>query len=109
VAEVAAVVPTHDCSVEQHLIAQQQVAEIWQTVNGLSSRQRSIFLLRFLEEMEIPEIASVTGLPLGTVKSHLYRALAIIRSQHNRSAQSTAHNSPESNANTGTASSKETR
>jgi RNA polymerase sigma-70 factor (ECF subfamily) len=78
-------------------------------VNGLSSRQRSIFLLRFLEEMEIPEIASVTGLPLGTVKSHLYRALAIIRSQHNRSAQSTAHNSPESNANTGTASSKETR
>ena len=92
-------VPAHDCSAEEHLIAQQQVAEIWQTVNSLSSRQRTIFLLRFMEEMEIPEIAEVTGLPLGTVKSHLYRALAIIRTQHNRSAQSsTPHNSAAHNA-----------
>jgi RNA polymerase sigma-70 factor (ECF subfamily) len=110
VAEVAAFVPAHDRSAEDHLIAQQQVAEIWQTVNGLSDRQRSVFLLRFLEEMEIPEIASVTGLPLGTVKSHLYRALAIIRTQHNRSGQSTTlHNLPERNATTGYATSKETR
>ncbi len=99
VAEVAALVPARDCSAEEHLIAQQQVAEIWQTVNSLSSRQRTIFLLRFMEEMEIPEIAEVTGLPLGTVKSHLYRALAIIRTQHNRSAQSsTPHNSAAHNA-----------
>jgi RNA polymerase sigma-70 factor (ECF subfamily) len=33
--------------------------------------------------MEIPEIAAVTGLPLGTVKSHLYRALNTVRSRHN--------------------------
>jgi RNA polymerase sigma-70 factor (ECF subfamily) len=33
--------------------------------------------------MEIPEIATVTGLPIGTVKSHLYRALNIIRARHN--------------------------
>ena len=110
VAEVAAFVPTRDRSAEEHLIAQQQVTEIWQTVNGLSNRQRTIFLLRFLEEMEIPEIASVTGLPLGTVKSHLYRALAIIRTQHNRSGQSTAlHNLPARNATTGCATWKETR
>jgi len=110
VAEVAAFVPTRDRSAEEHLIAQQQVTEIWQTVNGLSNRQRTIFLLRFLEEMEIPEIASVTGLPLGTVKSHLYRALAIIRTQHNRSGQSTTlHNSPARNATTSCATSKETR
>jgi len=82
VAEVAAFVPTHEASAEQHLIAQQQVAGIWETVAGLSARQRTVFLLRFMEEMEIPEIASVTGLPLGTVKSHLYRALAVIRAQH---------------------------
>jgi len=110
VAEVAAFVPTRDRSAEEHLIAQQQVTEIWQTVNGLSNRQRTIFLLRFLEEMEIPEIASVTGLPLGTVKSHLYRALAIIRTQHNRSGQSTTlHNSLARNATTSCATSKETR
>jgi RNA polymerase sigma-70 factor (ECF subfamily) len=82
VADVAASVPNHEGSAEAHLIAQQQVALIWETVATLSPRQRTIFLLRFLEEMDIPEIAQVTGLPLGTVKSHLYRALNAIRARH---------------------------
>jgi RNA polymerase sigma-70 factor (ECF subfamily) len=83
VSDVATSIPNHECSAEAQLIAQQQVAGIWKTVDGLSERQRSIFLLRFLEEMEIAEIATVTGLPVSTVKSHLYRALAIVRTQHN--------------------------
>jgi RNA polymerase sigma-70 factor (ECF subfamily) len=76
-------VPNHESSAESHLIAQEQVKRIWETVADLSERQRTIFLLRFLDEMEIPEIAEVTGLPLGTVKSHLYRALNVIRTRHN--------------------------
>jgi RNA polymerase sigma-70 factor, ECF subfamily len=86
VAEVAASVPNREGSPESHLIAQQQVALIWETVAGLSNRQRTIFLLRFLEEMDIPEIATATGLPLGTVKSHLYRALHVVRTRHNPTA-----------------------
>ena len=82
VSEVAASVPDRQGSAESQLIAREQVARIWETVGGLSVRQRSIFLLRFVEEMDIPEIATVTGLPIGTVKSHLYRALAVIRSRH---------------------------
>ncbi len=82
VAEVAASIPNREETAEERLIAQQQVAGIWESVAGLSARQRTIFLLRFLEEMEIPDIASATGMPLGTVKSHLYRALAIVRAQH---------------------------
>jgi len=82
VADVAASIPTREGSAESHLIAQEQVQLIWQTVGNLSNRQRTIFLLRFLEEMDIPEIAAVTGLPLGTVKSHLYRALNAIRTRH---------------------------
>jgi RNA polymerase sigma-70 factor (ECF subfamily) len=82
VAEVAASVPNREASAESHLIAQQQIKLVWETVACLSDRQRTVFLLRFLEEMEIPEIAAVTGLPLGTVKSHLYRALNVIRTRH---------------------------
>jgi RNA polymerase sigma-70 factor (ECF subfamily) len=81
--DVAASVPNREGTAESHLIAQQQVALIFETVAGLSPRQRTVFLLRFLEEMEIPEIAAVTGLPLGTVKSHLYRALNVVRARHN--------------------------
>jgi RNA polymerase sigma-70 factor (ECF subfamily) len=87
--EVAASLPNREGTAEAHLIAQQQVALIWDTVAVLSPRQRSIFLLRFLEEMEIPEIALVTGLPLGTVKSHLYRALNVIRTRHTTSQKET--------------------
>ncbi len=88
--DVSASVPNREGSAEAHLIAQQQVKLIWETVADLSPRQRTIFLLRFLEEMEIPEIASATGLPLGTVKSHLYRAINIIRTRHNPAAKETA-------------------
>jgi RNA polymerase sigma-70 factor (ECF subfamily) len=88
--EVAASIPNREGSAESQLIAQQQVRLIWETVAGLSQRQRTIFLLRFLEEMEIPEIASVTSLPLGTVKSHLYRAINIVRTRHNPAAKETA-------------------
>jgi RNA polymerase sigma-70 factor, ECF subfamily len=90
VAEVAATIPNREGSAESHLIAQQQVGLIWETVADLSPRQRTIFLLRFLEEMDIPEIATVTGLPLGTVKSHLYRALNIIRTRHTSTAPNPA-------------------
>jgi RNA polymerase sigma-70 factor (ECF subfamily) len=83
VSEIAASLPNRDATAESNLIAQQQVAEIWQTVGTLSPRQRTVFLLRFLEEMEIPDIAAVTSLPIGTVKSHLYRALNIVRTRHN--------------------------
>ena len=89
VSEVAASVPDRQGSAESQLIAREQVAGIWETVGGLSVRQRSIFLLRFVEEMDIPEIASTTGLPIGTVKSHLYRALAVIRSRHNPAQKDT--------------------
>jgi len=96
-ADVASSVPTHDVSAEQQLIARQQVAAIWQTVDGLSDRQRSVFLLRFLEEMEIPQIATVTGMPLSTVKSHLYRALEVVRAQHGKTSQ-TLNPSPKETA-----------
>jgi RNA polymerase sigma-70 factor (ECF subfamily) len=82
VSEVAASVPDRQGSAESQLIAREQVARIWETVAVLSARQRTVFLLRFVEEMDIPEIATVTGLPVGTVKSHLYRALAVVRSEH---------------------------
>lgn len=79
--DIAGCLRSHESSAEAQLIARQQVEKVWDTVGTLSERQRSIFLLRFMEEMEIAEIASATGLPLGTVKSHLYRALATVRAR----------------------------
>ncbi|MBI1750703.1 MAG: sigma-70 family RNA polymerase sigma factor [Acidobacteria bacterium] len=68
-------------SAERALIASEQVAAVRAVVNELPARQRAIFLLRFVEEMSIEEIAHATGLETGTVKSHLHRALSAVRQQ----------------------------
>ena len=79
--EIAAFLPHPDSLVDSRLIASDQVSLLWQAVGTLSTRQRTIFLLRFVEEMDLAEIASVTDIPLSTVKSHLYRALAHLRTR----------------------------
>ena len=79
---LAAHLPTQRTSTDQALIAHQQLARVWQIVDTLTDRQRTIFLLRFVEEFELHEIATATALPLPTVKTHLYRALAIVRARH---------------------------
>ncbi|WP_433983700.1 sigma-70 family RNA polymerase sigma factor [Tunturiibacter empetritectus] len=79
VSDISSYVPHRDSSLESRLIASEQMTLVWQSVAELSERQRSVFLLRFLEELELSEIASITGLPISTVKTHLYRALATIR------------------------------
>jgi RNA polymerase sigma-70 factor (ECF subfamily) len=80
--DVAAHLPHPASSSESSLIAQQQLALVWETVSTLSERQRTVFLLRFVEELELADIAEITSLPISTVKTHLYRALATIRSRH---------------------------
>jgi RNA polymerase sigma-70 factor (ECF subfamily) len=64
------------------MIAHEQVVRVWETVATLSERQRTIFLLRFVEELDLAEIAQITSLPVSTVKTHLYRALAAVRNRH---------------------------
>lgn len=89
VSDIASHVPHRDSSLESRLIASEQMTLVWESVAQLSERQRSIFLLRFLEELELSEIASITGLPISTVKTHLYRALATIRARHNDTLKDT--------------------
>jgi RNA polymerase sigma-70 factor (ECF subfamily) len=73
--------PDLKSSTEHRLIAQERVATVWRAVETLSERQRSIFLLRFVEELELPEIAEAMQLNVNTVKSHLYRALSAVKQQ----------------------------
>lgn len=68
-------------SAERALIANEQYTAVRAVVDALPARQRAVFLLRFVEEMTLEEIAQATGLETGTVKSHLHRALCAVRQQ----------------------------
>lgn len=72
-------VPDGRSSPESIAVARDRVTAVWSAVKELSAHQRAVFVLRFVEEMELEEIASTIGMNLSTVKSHLYRALAVIR------------------------------
>lgn len=58
-------------------------------VAGLPERSRMIVVLRFQEDMEPAEIAAMLDIPVGTVKSNLHRALAILRGKLERSSKGT--------------------
>lgn len=72
-------VPDTKATAETTLLQRERVKNVWKVVNDLSRHQKMVFLLRFVEEMELNEIAESTGMNTSTVKSHLYRALRIVR------------------------------
>ncbi len=71
---------TRELSPESRTAAVEELRAVWRAAAGLSEKQRSVFLLRFVEDMDILEIAAATGLKEGTVKTHLFRALQHVRS-----------------------------
>ena len=71
--------PDTRLSPEQILAAKEQLAAVWSAVERLAHRQRTVFTLRFAEEMPLEEIASALDLRIGTVKAHLSRALDAVR------------------------------
>ena len=70
--------PEHDYSVDEGpfelLISREQEEEFMNTLKQLSEAHRSVVLLHFLEEFPLAEIAEVTGVSVGTVKSRLHYA-----------------------------------
>lgn len=68
-------------SAEAQLIARERVQMVYQALRELSGKQRSVFLMRFVEELELSDIAAITGMTQPTVKTHLYRAVGAVRAR----------------------------
>jgi RNA polymerase sigma-70 factor (ECF subfamily) len=68
-------------SPERRALSSEIRERVREAIGHLSPRQKSIFLLKHFEELSIPEIAEITGLDPGTVKSHLFRAAQKIRAR----------------------------
>ncbi len=64
---------------DQQVEAQQAAAQIAQRLDGLPEDQKSVLFKAFYEDKSHSEIASETGLPLGTVKSRIRLALSRLK------------------------------
>jgi len=61
------------------LVAEQAQSErVTRALYGIPSEYREALVLRFHEELSLNEIAAITRVPLGTVKSRIYRGLNIL-------------------------------
>lgn len=64
---------------------------IEQMVVNLPPAQRAVLLLRYQEDMMPTEISVLLSMPLGTVKSHLQRALKLLRTKASRQRKEVVH------------------
>lgn len=71
--------PDPRASPERQFAARQELETVWSVVDGLPAQQQAAFVLRFAEEMTLEEIAQALAVEVGTVKSHLARALGAVR------------------------------
>ena len=76
--------PGNTSSPEDQALAREQVAQVWKAVERMTEKQRTVFLLRFVEDLQYNEIAQATDMHEGTVKAHASRALARVRQELGR-------------------------
>ena len=70
-----------ECSAEEPAAEHDrtEAMDLYQSVQRLTPKLKTVVILRFFEDMKLEEIAAVTHTNLSTVKSRLYRALNLLR------------------------------
>lgn len=63
------------------LVSAEQQEQFFAAIESLPEEHRSVVLLHYLEDFDLAEIADITGVPLGTVKSRLHHARRKLREQ----------------------------
>jgi RNA polymerase sigma-70 factor (ECF subfamily) len=81
VQEMASLIPAPGLNPESLLLAREKVTQLSQVLETLSHNQRTVFLLKFSEELSVDEISKAMGMAVSTVRTHLHRALITVRIQ----------------------------
>ena len=71
---------------EREAIAGDEARRLRAAIDALPEKYRTVITLFHLQGRQYDEIASILGLPMGTVKTHLYRAKEQLRSILNQTA-----------------------
>ena len=67
-----------ETSPEALAVVREELAEVLDAMAALPPRYRAALTLRHLHELSYQEVADALGLPIGTVKTHLFRARAAL-------------------------------
>lgn len=73
--------PSADCDPPRAAEAAERRAWLHRHIAALPAKYRLVVTLFYLQELSYQEIAQVLGVPLGTVKTHLFRARKRLKRQ----------------------------
>lgn len=66
---------------EEEALSEALGVDIQRAIDSLPERYRVVTVLRHIEDLSYEEIAEVLGIPLGTVKTRLFRAREMLRAR----------------------------
>jgi RNA polymerase sigma factor (sigma-70 family) len=75
-AQMSAILPTIQPDPSVAVVARNEIEEAFKQ---LSADDRAILVLRFYLDMDVPHVATALGIPVGTAKSRLHRAIERLR------------------------------
>lgn len=71
--------PGHEPSPDAHLIATEMQSSLQTAISSLPDEFRQAFILRDLQDLSYEEIQTILHCPIGTVRSRIHRARALLR------------------------------
>ena len=71
-------IPDEDFKPDMSIIQNQRKDFLEKAINSLPKKYKEVIILRHKEEMDYAEIAKTLGVPIGTVKAHLFRARELL-------------------------------
>jgi RNA polymerase sigma factor (sigma-70 family) len=78
-ADPIAVLASPGADPEREVMGREAVRAVRREFRALPRRQREVFALRFYAELDLEGIAAVLGIDVGSVKTHLHRAVRRVR------------------------------
>ena len=66
-------------SSEERILEKERDCLVWNAVDALPEKMRTVILLHYLEGLNTAQIAEVAKVPVGTVKSRLYQARMLLK------------------------------
>ncbi len=79
--DVNSALASEEPSPETRMLAGEQADRVQLALKSLPRKQRIVFIMRFLDEMDPQEISVATGMSLCTVKTHIHRAMKTVRNR----------------------------
>lgn len=71
--------PSNGATPEERQQREESIQAVRAAIDTLPAEYRAVIVLREINDTSYEEIAEITGVPLGTVRSRLYRARAMLR------------------------------